>query len=275
MRHLGNAWPCVREALEGKRVMLFLDYDGTLTPIVPHPEDARISVAQRRILKTLAEKGFHVVIVSGRQLQDVKQKVGVPELIYVGNHGFEVEGPEIKHVHPEAEALRQLFKKLAAELKKALADIPGIQVENKIFTLSIHYRNARPQDAPQAMSLFVKVLDPYIRRSQVLITEGKKVWEVRPAVPWDKAKMVLWLLTRMQVHAGRPVAAVYIGDDRTDEPAFQSLKKNGITVRVTDNPGQPTAADYFLLSPQEVYEFLKRIQKMKSRKSYANASQSG
>lgn len=260
MQHLSKAWPKVRDSFGKKRMMLFLDYDGTLAPIAAQPEDACLSILQKQCLTELAEqKHFPVAIVSGRRLKDLKSKVKVPGFIYVGNHGLEVEGPQIRHVHPEAPDLRKKVKRIAGELEAALKDMPGIRIENKVLTLSVHYRNAEPRVVPKAMAGFLRVLDPYIHKSHVSYAEGKKVWEVRPGILWDKGKAVHWLLAQAKLHEGGPVTGVYIGDDHTDEAAFRTLKRNGFAIRVTDDPDQSTSAEYFLLSCHEVYQFLRKL----------------
>lgn len=263
MQHLLNAWPALRHTLEGKKIMVFLDYDGTLTPIVRDPDEAKLLAPQRRFLKDLAAD-LETVVISGRQLDDLKMRIGIAECIYVANHGFEVEGPQLRHIHPGAAALRKMVDSIAEELREVLSKMPGIHIENKKLSLSIHYRNAKPSVIHEALGAFLKKLTPYLESSRVTYAEGKKVWEVRPAVPWDKGKAVLWLLARKRAQMNEDVAAIYIGDDSTDETAFLGLKKSGLCIRVTDSPAQYTHAEYFLLSHEEVYEFLKKIKKWNS-----------
>jgi trehalose 6-phosphate phosphatase len=262
MQHLLKAWPRFREAFaRAPRVLLFLDFDGTLAPIVSDPEEARISAAHLTVLRRFAgEERFKVAVVSGRRLEDLEKRVGIPEFIYAGNHGFEVKGPGFHYIHPKAASAAELLGTIAGDLRKSLSPIDGILIENKILTLSVHYRNVPGRAVPTAMAEFLKVLHPYFPR--IAYTEGKKVWEVRPAVPWDKGEIVLWLLKNLKGRGSDPDAVLYAGDDQTDESAFLKLKKTGLTLRITDNPSQGTAASTFLLSPDEVYEFFKKLQKL-------------
>jgi trehalose-phosphatase len=262
MEHILTSWRRVSPEFCGKDILLFLDFDGTLTPIVSDPEKAKISLSGRRILKNIAGlNGVKTTIVSGRGLEDLKKRIAVPEVVLVGNHGIEIEGPSIRHVSPEAITLRKFFEKMASELKKRLDNIQGIHIENKVFGLSVHHRNVAPKDLPEAMNVFFNAINPSIRRSEVVYAEGKKVWEVRPAVPWDKGKIMMWLFARECARTGRPVLPVYVGDDLTDEDALKVLKSKakGIGIKVTGDHKEESHADYWLHSPEEVFEFIKKL----------------
>src|SRR3989338_854118 len=143
--HLFKVWEEIAADLKDRYVMLFLDYDGTLTPITERPEMAKLTSEVRDILRELARlAGIKIAVISGRALSDLKKRVRIPGLIYVGNHGLELHSPKIRYVHPAAMEFKQLLQKIAVRLKKNYESFPGIIVENKIFTLSIHYRNLSP-----------------------------------------------------------------------------------------------------------------------------------
>ncbi len=260
MRPLFSAWPAVRERLRGaSRIALFLDYDGTLTPIVSHPSKARLSAAGRRLLRSLSRRPeIWIALVSGRSLKEVRRMVGVKGLCYVGNHGLELAGPKIRHVNPMARKSRPVMKKIAASLRKELKRIPGTWVEDKGLTLSVHCRQVNPKKKPLARRLFLDIVRPYAGKKQIRLTAGKEVFEVRPPVRWTKGTVVSWLLARQPALSRGPVLPIYIGDDQTDEDAFQALGKRGITVRV--GAGNPLSqAQYRVRSPAEVGRFLRRL----------------
>lgn len=251
----------------GKKIILFLDYDGTLTPIVDHPREAKLPPSVKKALQHLDRiKAVKICVISGRGLAELKEFVGLPGLVYAGNHGLEFEGPNIRHVHPGALEIRKFLEKISAQLEKALHSIPGILVENKIFTISVHYRRTPPAKIDQAHQLFLKTVQPHVEKSQVILTEGKKVWEIRPAVQWNKGAMVLWLLGRELTKSAGRVLPIYLGDDQTDEDAFEVVKDRGLGVKITDDPSAPTEAFYFLPSPSAVLEFLGHLTTLKSGK---------
>ncbi len=264
MKHLFAAWPQFEPLIKERLVVLFLDYDGTLTPIVEHPRLAKLSSQGKKLLRQTAHtEGVRTAIVSGRSLADLEALVGVPGLMYVGNHGLEFEGPAMHFTHPEALEAKELIQKIKGRLKEALRPFRGILVEDKVFTLSVHYRRLAQDNAEKAQAVFSKILAPYLAKSQVVLTEGKKVWEVRPAIRWNKGTMVLWLYGRMLAHYSQNLFAVYVGDDRTDEDAFSALRRVGIGVKVTPLEDASSHAAYFLRSPGEVFEFLNRLKTLK------------
>ncbi|MBI4430760.1 MAG: trehalose-phosphatase [Candidatus Omnitrophica bacterium] len=269
MKHLFDAWEKIAPHLRARYVMLFLDYDGTLTPIVERPEMAKLAPDVRNILRELVrQEGIKIVVISGRSLSNLEKLVRIPGLIYVGNHGFELHGSKIHHVHPAAEKSKQLLHKIAGRLKKDYGALLGIIVENKTLTISIHYRRLDPGKVDFAKLLLFKEIGQYLSRSQVVLREGKKVWEVRPAIEWDKGKTVLWFLARVLSSAQRSVRPVYIGDDLTDEDAFRVLKRRGLGIKVTNDPNEATEAAYHLNSPAEVFEFLERLKQIKIARKY-------
>lgn len=196
MEHLFSAWNQIAPLIHGHVVILFLDYDGTLTRIVRNPEQAKLSAAQKNTLRALAKADqIKTAIVSGRALSDLKKRVGIEGLVYAGNHGLEFEGPKIRFVHPDASAMIKLLERIARNLEEALNQFPGVIIENKGLTVSVHYRKLKPNKVNEAESIFRTVLESFLRASLIRTTAGKKVWEVRAPVKWNKGTTVLWLLT--------------------------------------------------------------------------------
>lgn len=265
MKNLLTAWKGIEPRFREATVVLFLDYDGTLTPIAARPRMAKLPARRREIMLDLSLRpDVKIAVISGRTLEDVKKSVGIRNILYAGNHGLEIETPMLRHVHPAAIEFRRLAKKLASRLRAAYAFMPGIFIEDKTFSVSVHYRQVPEEKVAQANMLLLKEIGSYLSQSRLVLTEGKKVWEIRPPAQWDKGHTVLWLFGRLLANTGKRALPVYLGDDVTDEDAFRALRHRGITVKVTEDPRENSAAEYFLRSPDEVSEFLGRLIKVKT-----------
>ena len=233
----------------GKRPAVFLDYDGTLTPIVSHPQDAWLSDSMRQTLRSLAAR-VPVAILSGRDLDDVRGRVLVDSLIYAGSHGFDIAGAGGLRRELGAAYLPALDA-AEMELREALDEIPGAQLERKHFSVAAHYRNVNENDAFR-VALAVDAVAA--RHSELRRMNGKKVYELLPDIDWNKGKAMLWLLETLDLER-RNALPIYIGDDRTDEDAFRALEQRGIGILVSEQ-SPPTAARYALKNPAEVEEFI-------------------
>lgn len=246
-----DALPSILERLRGRPMMVFLDYDGTLTPIVPRPEDAVLSDAMRARVRALAAR-VPIAVVSGRDRMDVAARVGLPELAYVGSHGLDLAGPLGSGIRLEraAEFLPDVDAAEAA-LRAGLAGIPGALVERKRLSVAAHYRMVAEAERPRVAAVVeaVRAAHPRLRRER-----GKAVFELRPDVAWDKGAAVRWLLERMRPGG----AGVYLGDDLTDETAFAALRDDGLGIAVGVT-GRETAAAFALRDPDEVGVFLERL----------------
>ena len=262
MQHLFSAWQDLSKRLKSaRRVLLLCDYDGTLTHIVDRPELANLSEKARQMLQALARQShFTIGIISGRALSDLKQKVGVSNIIYAGNHGLEIEGPGIGLVNPLAAEMKPVIRLINQVLNKALAPIRGVQVEDKGLTISVHYRMVEESKSEEVTNAFERVIATARSLGKVRITSGKKVYEVRPAVQWDKGEAIGLLIERFgKTKAKNELLPIYLGDDQTDEDGFRVIEKHdGISVFVGDMTGA-SKARYYLKSPAEVEEFLERL----------------
>jgi len=257
VKHLPSALESmeeIRHCMKGKQTAVFLDYDGTLTPIVAHPEEAVLSEDMRSTILELADH-CTVAVISGRGLGDVRQRVGIADILYAGSHGFEIAGPE--GIHKEEEQARDFLPVLddaQALLEEALDGIAGAQVERKKFTIAAHYRNVGDEDLGLVKDAVDQVLERYpeLRKSY-----GKKVYELQPAIDWHKGRALLWLLDALDLD--QPGALpFYIGDDTTDEDAFEVLKEHGIGI-VVGAECRETAARYRLEDTDDVRNFLQEL----------------
>lgn len=208
-----------------KRPAVFLDYDGTLTPIVSRPEQAKLGEAARAAVRRLAAQTT-VAIVSGRGRADVEELVNVRGITIAGAHGFDVRLPDGRLVEPmEVRAAEAVIPVLAASLREELADVAGVIIEDKRFALAVHYRLAEPADLPR--------IEAAVRRAAAGTPElrqihNKMVHELRPAVPWDKGRAVVWLMDMLNPEQ-EPILPIFIGDDETDRDAFRALKGLGLS----------------------------------------------
>ncbi|MEM2884256.1 MAG: trehalose-phosphatase [Nitrososphaerales archaeon] len=251
-KHLLNEWQNMVNLLKASSsLFILLDFDGTLTPIVRRPQEAYLSTETKQLLKILADNPrFQIAIVSGRMLNDVKERVGLEGLYYAGNHGLQITGPNLNFTHPKAEKLVDSIEKLANSLKSVLSGIEGVIVENKIFTISVHYRLTPLEKIGWVKK---KVLNEANQFQQILVTQGKKVLEVKPSVDWNKGEAARFLVKSV-APASLPI---YAGDDNTDEDAFIKLKE-GVTILVAEE-FKKTNAKYYLRNTDEVQDLLRRL----------------
>ncbi|KAK8950792.1 putative trehalose-phosphate phosphatase 6 [Platanthera zijinensis] len=259
----------IAAAAKGKKIVMFLDYDGTLSPIVDNPDSAFMSEAMRAAVKNVA-RYFPTAIVSGRCRDKVYSFVQLAELYYAGSHGMDIKGPTKwpkKHRQSRVGAKSVLCQPASAflpminEIYSVLLDktklIPGVMVENNIFCLSVHFRCVEEK---RWIVLEEKVRSVLASYPELKLTQGRKVLEIRPTIEWDKGKALEFLLAELGLSDCNDILPVYIGDDRTDEDAFKVLRDRGqgLGILVSKFPKE-TCATYSLKEPSEVKEFLRRL----------------
>ena len=267
MKHLVREWETIKPELEGACLYLFLDFDGTLAPIEKYPENVSLDRSMRDVLKKLASKeDITVSIVSGRKLRDIKKLVGIKGITYAGNHGFETEGPNLRYKAPVAARTKKIIASLIKDLKKQLRPFEGVIVEDKSLTASVHYRMAEKGQISRIERIFREIAGPFKAKGEIRITSGKKVWEVRPPVKWDKGKVVLSLLGKGKLGTAKKIIPVYIGDDVTDEDAFLALKNKGYTVKISRSGREKSHAEYYLKDVKEVKKILKDLYNFMNKK---------
>ena len=237
---------------------VFYDFDGTLSEIVEDPDSARLVDGAADALTSLSA-ACPVAILSGRDLADVRERIGLPGLWYAGSHGFELTGPDgTHHQNPEAAASIPVLAGAAADLADQLGHIPGVVVEHKRFGVAVHYRNAA-RDRVGEVAAAVRTAG---QRTALRVTTGREVIELRPNIDWDKGKTLHWVLDYIRDNEGAgPLLPIYLGDDITDEDAFDAVDDDGIAilVRHSDDGDRATAARYALDDPDRVREFTERL----------------
>ncbi|XP_074357520.1 putative trehalose-phosphate phosphatase F [Apium graveolens] len=259
-----------------KKIVIFLDYDGTLSPIVDDPDRAFMSADMRSAVRDAA-KHFPTAIISGRKRDMVYGLVGLTELYYAGSHGMDIKFPRkdtgaVSLDHLKSDKLSDLedkdfnlfqpareylpmIEEVFGTLVNLTKDIIGAKVENHKFCASVHYRNVDEKSWPAIGQIVHDVLQDYPR---LRLTHGRKVLEVRPGIDWNKGKAVEFLLESMNLGKTEDVLPIYIGDDKTDEDAFKVLRQGnrGYGILVSSIP-KDSAAFFSLKDPEEVKEFLK------------------
>jgi trehalose 6-phosphate phosphatase len=244
--------------LAGKRLAVFLDYDGTLTPIVDRPEDALISESMRDAVHGLAAR-CTVCVVSGRDRQVVQQLMGVDDLVVAGSHGFDIWSPEGGRIErEEGVEFEELLGQVTSRLRDEVGSLEGVLIEPKRSSVALHYRLVAEAERTRIDALVEALLAEH--PDELKVTPGKMVYEIQPKLDWDKGKAVLYLLEALGLD-GDDVMPLYVGDDITDEHAFEALGTRGIGILVgdADDPelvGRSTGADYVLASTEEVERLL-------------------
>ncbi len=258
-RKAHNAAGIERRLKNAGTVFLFLDYDGTLTPIRSIPSEAVLSSAAKTLLRSVtALPDVHVAIVTGRSMKSIRRFIPACTITLAANHGLHIlheDGTE--WIHENARASLHVLDAVRRRLRSEVKAAPGAFIENKELTLSIHVRKCAPAAArllARAIERITAAVAPELR-----ITKGKKVIELRPPTPWGKSGAVLKLLHARGSHGA---VAVYIGDDATDEEAFRAVRPDGIAIRVGRK--KRTEADYYVNDAAEVHAFLHMLLRARS-----------
>ncbi|MBU4317502.1 MAG: trehalose-phosphatase [Proteobacteria bacterium] len=243
----------IRNRTEDRKLSVFLDYDGTLTPIVERPELAVLSDEMRKTLKDLSSLCL-VGILSGRGLEDVKNLVNLDNLLYSGSHGFEIAPyGHRQFIQDKGEKFLPTLDLAEIALKRALKDIQGAVVERKKYSIAVHFRQVADREIPKVE----EHVDAVMAQQNLLHKSvGKKVFDLKPAVDWNKGKALGWILEKLGLD--RPdILPIYIGDDTTDEDAFREMARmGGIGILVRDPLSRPTHARFALDSTDDVQLFL-------------------
>ncbi|MBN1332476.1 MAG: trehalose-phosphatase [Synergistales bacterium] len=243
----------IKTEAKDRQLVISLDYDGTLTPIVDRPEMAVLSDNMKKCLQKVSAK-FPVIIISGRDLDDIRDLIRLEGLIYAGSHGFDISSPrEMDLAFQMGEEFLPLLDRIETLLKKEISKIEGTIVERKKFSIAVHYRLVSEGQAWKVEKIVDDILaeTPRLRKGF-----GKMVFELKPDIDWDKGKALLWLLEGLQMDMDKTLP-IYIGDDITDEDAFLVLQGSGIGIVVREGETlRNSMARYALENTVEVKDLL-------------------
>jgi len=265
--YLLKAFPKLSFMLDRKETALFLDFDGTLSHITMYPDQAAVLPRARELLLRLVQlNNMHIAIVSGRALTDVRTRVGLAGITYVGNHGQEIEGPAVSFVVELSPDFIKAMREIVDSVSKLVKRFRGLIIEQKGSGVSIHFRMVAPDKLSSLRDSVRSILLPYLCANRIKARPGKMVLDIRPPDSSDKGKAVKWLLEQWAGDGfDKEVAAVYIGDDETDEDAFRVLPAPAITVRV--GCCSNTTAAYYVNDVGEVLSVLEELLALNNEKA--------
>jgi trehalose 6-phosphate phosphatase len=239
--------------------MVMLDVDGTLAPIVPVFDQATVPPeTQRAVASLLQRPNVHVALVTGRGAAVARRMVGVSNVWVIGNHGFEIQGPGGEDfADPSVMSYRDVIATAVARLRPLISAMEGVIIEDKAITLSVHWRLADPAIVPGLRAM----IDDIAESLGLRVTEGKRIFEIKPPALIDKGTAVLALAERLT--DGRDDASiVFAGDDVTDEDAVRALRKHhprAVTIRVLGEENPPTDAEFSLHGTEAMRQFLEEL----------------
>jgi trehalose 6-phosphate phosphatase len=271
--------PALLRTLSGRRLAIFLDYDGTLTPIVDRPGDAVISEEMRSVVERLSRR-VPLAIVSGRERRVVQALMRLSNLVVAGSHGFEIWSPEKGDLRTATAQVDALVAEVAREARQLSTGISGVVVEDKPASVGLHYRLVAPAERSRIATLVDELCTRH--EGQLKVTPGKMVFEIQPDLDWNKGRAVRFLVEDLARENGLPlsptdvdpgttsppreasgesVLALYIGDDITDEDVFVEIQRDGVGIVVTDDSDRArlTSASYSLDGVEEVRRFLELV----------------
>ena len=260
-----SIWSDVKQSIHHP-LSIYLDYDGTLTPIVSNPDDAQVNSSMRNTIDELSKK-YTTSIITGRRIDAINKFLQLPNLYYGASHGFDVYKPELVSLHAPAEHYLDILGKFRDTMRAAVSNVKGSLVEDCKYSISIHYRNvSTPADIEYISNSVDSVLQQCNESSELKLQKhgGKCVWEIKPSMSWNKGYAVDYLINLLygSNNSTGSMIPVYIGDDVTDEDAFEVLKKykNSITVFVVNNtPSRATHAKYTVQDQDQVQKLLQNF----------------
>lgn len=234
--------------------ILMLDFDGTLTPIIGYPPNAKLSIETKNLLQKLSKKhNLFLAIISGRELVFIKKRVRLPNIIYGGNHGLEGEIFGEKYSFPIPKNMLTALKNIRKQLNRIKGQIQETYIEDKKLSLSVHYRQVDKDLLPKVQLMLKEILELYVKKGLISIVKGRRVIEISPKVNWNKGNFAKMIFNRISKQAKIKPAVIFIGDCTTDEDIFRKFK-NDITIKV--GPDTLSSAKYGLGNIGEVFAFL-------------------
>ena len=246
----------VADAAEGRPLLVLLDFDGTLCEFQPSPEKVWLRRPRREALKRLiAMPTVTTGFISGRRMSDLRERIGLTgDMWFAGLHGLEIEGFGRHFVHQRVEEARGLLGLLGRALRRQIAELPGVFIEDKELSIAVHVRQAHPDDKVKADAAFLRMVLPHIEDGTLRMMPGSNVTELLPNIPWNKGDAAKWIRDAETGRRHAEPATFYLGDDVTDEDAFAIIGPEGSIVvgprpsKVETRLENPAAVETFLVA---------------------------
>lgn len=249
--------------LAERHILLLTDFDGTLSELAPTPLDAVVSQAVCDDMTTLAAlESVTFGVVSGRRMADVRARVGRAAEFAAGLHGLEIAGPATSFHHHALDDVAAVLDGIRRRAAVDLAWCPGVYLEDKTYALTCHVRLAPPDLATRALEEFEALAEPQLEAGVLKLLPGARALELLPAADWHKGRACQWIRSRVASVVTSPVSVVYLGDDRTDEDAFDALGDDDVAIGVGERP-HTHLIDWRLAGPSSVGRFFGRLAKLR------------
>jgi trehalose-phosphatase len=235
-----------------------MDFDGTLAEFDVNPAAVRIPETRQILLQSMAARSDMTIgIVSGRRIADLRERAGTgASAFYAGLHGLEIEGPGLRFIHHSASLAAPTIGVLQSELREATRGLPGVFIEDKGLSVVLHLRGAARADRLHATTRFQALAEPYLNDGVLRVQPGDEMIELLPNLDWTKGDAVRCIVHHVETQRHEPVWPVYIGDDATDEDAFEAIGEGGLTIGVSN---RPVGASFRIADPTAVEQFLRQI----------------
>jgi trehalose-phosphatase len=252
--HVDDAVSALARRRAGRHLLLLFDFDGTLCPFDPDPDAVYPAERIVKVLGSLASKPKATVgVISGRRLPDLRKRLTIPGEVYMaGFHGLEIQTPYETFMHPEASAATATMRAIAERMRPSLARLPGVFIEDKVFSIALHFREAVPAVRVVAQSLFLEAARDDLDARQLRLLPGACVVELLPGAAWHKGSALQWIRERIERLHGATFT-VYVGDDVTDEDAFKAVGPEGMTISASE---RASGAQFSINGPEGVERLL-------------------
>ena len=240
------------------RPLILLDFDGTLAEFNADPAAATLPESRQVLLQSLGRRSdYSAGIVSGRRIADLRNRVPpIASLFFAGLHGLEIEGPDLRFMHNGAGFAAPAIGVLAKDLRRAVRPLSGVFIEDKTLSVVLHTRGASKADRLHAITRFTALAEPVLSEGTLRLQHGDHILELLPNVEWAKGDAVRAIIRHVETQTKETVWPVYIGDDETDEDAFEAIGINGLTIAVST---RAAGAAFVVDNPVAVEGFLKAI----------------
>jgi trehalose-phosphatase len=240
------------------RPLILMDFDGTLAEFELDPAAVTMTPARQILLQAMSRRAdLSTGVISGRRISDLRERVpATPAMFFAGLHGLEIEGPGLRFMHKSVALAAPGISVLAKELRRAVKPLAGVFIEDKTYSVVLHTRGASKADRLHAITRFNALSEPLLSEGTVRLQPGDHALELLPNVDWAKGDAVRAIVRHIEADTREPVWPVYVGDDATDEDAFDEIGTNGLTIAVGK---RPAGAAFQIDDPAGVECFLRAI----------------